>query len=116
RERRADAADPQQSEHAFVRETIWLCRSRCGGGYPGALRSRLRRARSASLRAPHHALLVRGCAGNENVRGRQQATATGVRGWERLARRKLLTLYGRLQGIVVAVRAAAFLERHPPQH
>src|SRR4051794_27604537 len=36
-----------------------LCRSRCSAGYPPRGRSRLRRARSASLRSPHHAAFSR---------------------------------------------------------
>src|SRR5262245_20343577 len=38
-----------------------------------------------------------------------------MRGWERLARREVLTLHRRLECVVVAVGALPFLERHPPQ-
>ena len=52
----------------------------------------------------------------EQIRGREQAPAARVRGRERLAGRELLALHRRLERVVVAVGAPAFLERDPPQH
>src|SRR5215831_13711728 len=52
----------------------------------------------------------------EHSGGREQALAPGMRRRERLARRELLALHGRLQCVVVAVGTMSVFGRYPPEH
>ena len=53
---------------------------------------------------------------SRQTRRREEALAAGMGRRERLPGRELLALHRRLERVVVAVGAATFLERDPPQH